>query len=205
MSEAAIFRSFGPEAYQPEGQPYAQVPRIVLEKLCPWLDALVSAFEGRTLTYVTRKEFKKYLPENLQTVSERTVTNKWRLFGNLFGDKDGIIHRERDKENGNLWRMTWTVPLQAKERNKPATAEREPGTAQAGVPIKPLSEESIVSLIQLCWASGWRVVSIDGKRAELKELDGKEQTALAAGHQELFNKHNSQVAAYHKVQRVQRE
>lgn len=175
-------QSFGPSVYQSsDGELYAQVPGSVLKRLCPWLDALVRAFDHRTMTPITRAEFMDLLPDEARPKTKRTVTNWWAKFKAM-----GLIDRERDEKKPYLWIMTWKMPFLAGRPEKPAdpVVDSRPNAKVEPAPISPpIDLEAGKWAVEFCEGKGWKVLidGVDAKGAELLRLDrisGREQEEL---------------------------
>jgi hypothetical protein len=208
MTERIPFQTFGPSAFKPEAGHYWMLPdelagkigkrtMIVLRAI---LKALAINGALQTETWATRQDIINLIPEEQRPKTKRSITG---CYANLV--ELGVFPKRERIPGTNTWPIKLLMALRAQFDDDSAPPAADPRSAQPDAPTKPLTESTVESLIQICWGYGWRVVSINGERAELLALEGKPQTDLAADHQELFDRHNKQIAAYHKVRRVQRE
>jgi hypothetical protein len=180
------FQSFGPRpSYHPGGEFYKQLADSVLEKIDPALKALLDAFGGCSQTDITRRTYIGLLPEELQGISLRTVTNWWKRFIDF-----GWIVRKREQFS-NVWTMTWNFPPLYGNEGRPSAAVPNPGTATPKVANvaapAPVSEPQVdVEMgewaVEFSERYGWRLIVDDKGQPQRSPIPGMDQRELPPGH-----------------------
>jgi hypothetical protein len=144
MKTRLAYQSFGDLAYNPDGERYWQTPDKIIGKwpnaLQIALRALLVAFAGRTMTDISRAEYRKLLPEEKQGITLRTITGWWCRLAAL-----GVIKRKRREDNPNVWDTIFTMPFQARlnEPVDPSNLAAAPqtfttSTADPAEPLDPI-------------------------------------------------------------------
>jgi hypothetical protein len=211
MISAPGYHSYGGTAYQPEGEPYAQIQHVLMG-VTPWsvgfqdfFKALLAAFNGQLQTDVKRREIRdemvkqansEELKERYKSLSLRTIT-AW--FAKARDDLKMILRARR--ETSNDWETTFAKPFLAR-LEKPAPQPAPPPAPPPAPKSDAIAKELPIDLEMAKWAvefsekKGWRLVDNGTGKPDRAAIEGVDQQELSDPVKGAIQKHWIAIQAF---------